>query len=124
MNQGIQELLLKAKESIRGAEILCWDSLYDFSASRSYYAMFYAAEAALLNKNLSFSKHSGVISAFGKELVKTGIVPVALHESLLEAFSLRNKGDYGAPHVITQEEAETLLRKARSFIDLISGLLS
>jgi len=37
--------------------------------------MFYTVEALLLSQNLTFSKHSAVISAFGKNFVKTGIFP-------------------------------------------------
>ncbi|MEW5816216.1 MAG: HEPN domain-containing protein [Spirochaetota bacterium] len=124
MNQGIQELMQKADESIRAAEILLNDGLFDFSASRSYYAMFYVAEAALLQKDLSFSKHSGVIAAFGKEYIKTGTLPVDLHESLLEAFSMRNKGDYGASHSVMKEEAERLIEKSRIFISAVSEILT
>jgi hypothetical protein len=35
---------------------------YDVSASRSYYAAFYAASALLLNEGIDTSKHSGVIA--------------------------------------------------------------
>ena len=37
--------------------------------------MFYCAQAMLLTKNLSFSSHKGVISAFGEHFVKTGVFP-------------------------------------------------
>jgi uncharacterized protein (UPF0332 family) len=62
-----QELLLKkAHDSLSAARVLEREAMYDFSASRSYYAMFYAAQALLLAKMLSFSKHSAVIAAFGR----------------------------------------------------------
>jgi uncharacterized protein (UPF0332 family) len=67
----ILELLTKAKESLKAAELLFDGGFYDFSASRSYYTMFYTTEAVLLSKNLSFSKHSAVIAAFGKEFIST-----------------------------------------------------
>lgn len=59
--------------------------MYDFSASRSYYAMFYATQALLLSRELSFSKHSAVIAAFGREFAKQGTVPIELHRYLIEA---------------------------------------
>ena len=71
----ISELMQKAKESLEAAKSLCRDGFYGFSVGRSYYSMFYVAEALLLTKNLSFSKHSAVIGAFGKEFVKTEIMP-------------------------------------------------
>lgn len=41
--------------------------------------MLYIAEAFLLEKGLTFSKHSAVISAFGKHFAKTGELPKDFH---------------------------------------------
>jgi uncharacterized protein (UPF0332 family) len=57
-------LLRKAAESLRAAELLATNELFDFAASRAYYTMFYVAEAFLLNEGLTFSSHAAVISAF------------------------------------------------------------
>lgn len=62
----ISELMQKAKESLEAAKSLCRDGFYGFSVVRSYYSIFYVVEALLLTKNLSFSKNSAVIGAFGK----------------------------------------------------------
>jgi len=55
--------------------------------------MFYVAEAFLEGQGLSFSKHSAVISAFGREFVKLGKVPADYHQWLIKAQELRNTGD-------------------------------
>ncbi len=81
-----QELLLKkAHDSLHAARVLEREGLYDFSASRSYYAMFYAVQALLLGRKLAFSKHSAVIAAFGREFAKEGGVPIDFHRYLIEA---------------------------------------
>ena len=116
-------MLEKAKESLSAAEILSEEELYDFSASRSYYAMFYTAEALLLTKGLSFSSHQGVISWFGKEFIKTKIFPPKLREHLAQAFDLRQLGDYGMPHSIPGEQAQELIRDSREFIATIEEYL-
>lgn len=72
MNAEVKKLIQKSKRSLKAAENLFRDKDYDFAVSRAYYAMFYAAEALLLTKNLSFSKHSGVISGFWEHFVKKG----------------------------------------------------
>jgi len=72
----IEQLLERAKKSLEAANVLLERGFPDFSASRSYFSMFYATEALLLTKGLSLSKHSGVISTFGKEFIKTGIIPL------------------------------------------------
>ncbi|CAD6493933.1 MAG: hypothetical protein CHKLHMKO_00588 [Candidatus Argoarchaeum ethanivorans] len=44
-DKDISELIEKAKESLDAAKSLFEAGFYDFSAGRSYYAMFYTAEA-------------------------------------------------------------------------------
>lgn len=75
MTKDQSELLEKAKASLKAAKMLANEGFYDFAASRAYYAMFYVAEAFLLDKGMAFSKHAGVHSAFGKHFVKTGLIP-------------------------------------------------
>ena len=76
-------LLKKAKDSLDAARLLVERGFYDFAVSRSYYAMFYVAQAFLLGEGLSFSKHSAVIAAFGQRFIKTGEVPQEFHRYLI-----------------------------------------
>ena len=122
-DKDIPDLLQIAKESLEVAEDLFKSRHYGFSASRSYYAMFYAAEAVLLTKNLSFSKHKAVISAFGKEFVKTDLLPQPLHQYLRNAFKLRQLGDYGFPGAVSEKKAWTLIEQTRDFIETIEEYL-
>ena len=68
-------LMERARKYLKSARMLLDEQDYESSVSRAYYAMFYAAEAALLTRDLSFSSHKGVISAFGEHFVKTDIFP-------------------------------------------------
>jgi uncharacterized protein (UPF0332 family) len=43
----IKKPLIKAKEALKAAELCCENGLYNSCASRCYYAMFWAAIAAL-----------------------------------------------------------------------------
>lgn len=119
----ILELLKKARESVEAARCLFENNFYDFSASRSYYAMFYTTEAVLLTKNLSFSKHSAVIGAFGREFVKTKIFPQKLREYLVSAFDMRQLGDYSAPGSVSKEKAQILIEQAKEFIETVEKYL-
>ena len=69
MSQSLS-LLQKAQVNIDATELLLREGIYDIAASRSYYAMFYTAEALLYSIGLSFSSHSAVIAAYGKEFAK------------------------------------------------------
>ena len=71
----IKSLVERAKKYLGSAEILLKEGDYESSVSRTYYAMFYCAQAMLLTKNMSFSSHKGVISAFGEYFVKNRYFP-------------------------------------------------
>lgn len=79
----------RASKYIQSASMLLDKEDYESSVSRAYYPMFYAAEAALLTKNLSFSSHRGVISGFGEHFVKTDVFPRVMGRELNRAFEKR-----------------------------------
>ena len=118
-----RDLLAQARESIEAAKLLQGAKYAGFSASRSYYAMFYVAEALLLGRALSFSKHSAVIAAFGQHFSKTGLVPAEYQRYLTEAESLRHMGDYGERSSVTSDRALEQIRRAEQFLTLAEHLL-
>ncbi len=73
----------------------------------------------LLTQNLSFSSHKGVISAFGKHFVKTGIFPREMGRALNMAFEKRQIGDYEYKFVISKEEAKKILGDGNDFVEKI-----
>jgi uncharacterized protein (UPF0332 family) len=123
MIEPVRELLDKAAQSIGAAELLLKDGYIDFSASRTYYAMFYAVEALLLSRERSFSKHSAIISAFGKEFVKTGTFDIRFHRYILNAFDLRNAGDYGSIHAVSEGKVRQTIAEARELLAAITQYL-
>lgn len=118
-----QALLDKARDSVRAAELLVTSGLFDFAVSRAYYAMFYVAQALLLGEGLAFSKHAGVIAAFGKQFAKTGRVPAEYHRYLIEGQSKRTIGDYTVRSGLSRADADEQIRRARLFIDLGDKML-
>jgi uncharacterized protein (UPF0332 family) len=68
---------------------------------------------------LSFTKYSATIAAFGKEFIKSDIFPVKFHQFILEAFDLRNIGDYGAMYSVNNDKAKELIQKAKEIIKAI-----
>jgi uncharacterized protein (UPF0332 family) len=116
-------LLEKARDSCRAANILAEQSLYDFAASRAYYAMFYVAQAFLLGEGLSFSKHSAVTSGFGQHFAKTGRVPAEFHRFLIEGQDSRNVGDYDTGPGLTRDDAALQIQRAEPFIKLADEVM-
>ena len=123
MSPDQEELLLKARESIKAAQLLLEGGFAGFAASRAYYAMFYLAQALFEGEGLAFSKHSAVIAAFGRHFVKTGLVPEQYHRYLLDAFEARHEGDYAPVPKLTTETAREHVDRAEKFLSLANALL-
>jgi uncharacterized protein (UPF0332 family) len=115
----IESLIQRATKYLQSAEMLLKEQDYESSVSRTYYAMFYSAEAILLTQNLSYSSHKGIISAFGEHFVKTGVFPKEMGRELNRAFEKRQIGDYGHKFVISEKEAEEILVGGREFVEKI-----
>lgn len=116
MKSDVKALLEKAKRSQKVAAKLYKDGDMDFAASRAYYSLFYTAEALLLTRDLSFSSHSAVIAAFGKEFAKTGVLNSKFHHYLMESQDRRNIGDYSILADVTKEQVLEMLAWAKEFI--------
>jgi uncharacterized protein (UPF0332 family) len=123
MNEEQQNLLQKALQSLDAAEYLSKGGYNDFAVARAYYTMFYLASAILVTEDLHFSKHSAVISFFGKELIKTGKVPLRFHQYLKKSHDLRNLGDYGRPDSVSCEEAKIQIANAWEFLKFTQDYL-
>jgi uncharacterized protein (UPF0332 family) len=115
----IESLIKKANRYLKSAKLLLKDGDYESSVSRTYYSMFYSAQAMLLTKNLSFSSHKSVISAFGENFIKTGILPKDMGREFNRAFEKRQIGDYEYKFVILEEEAEKILENGEKFVEKI-----
>ena len=118
-----QALLEKADRAIAAAETL-FDIDADSAVNRAYYAMFYPAEALLAERDLSFSKHSAVHSAFGKEFAKTGELDLKYHGWLLATFNKRIAADYTVEAAISADDARTLVAQAKEFLSAARAFLA
>ena len=123
MNNDVQELMEQTKRSLKTAENIFKDGEVDFAGSRAYYAMFYVAEALLLQKGLSFSSHSAVMANFGKEYARTGTLHPRFHQYLIKAQDRRNIGDYAIGTHLTKEEVREMLVWAKEFIKAAENYL-
>lgn len=112
-----QALINKAQESIDAAKLLQANNYFDIAVSRSYYAMFYIAEAFLEGESKKFSSHAAVISAFGRDFARLGKVPQDFHRLLIDAQTLRQIGDYGKFQAISLHQVSQQIMNAERFID-------
>ena len=110
-----------AKEKLESAKLLLDAGKYRDSIGRSYYAIFTAVRAVLANDKVDFSKHSGVITYFQKEYIKTGIFDVKYSKYLQNAFQIRNSCDYDDFFIASKQDAEEQYNRAAEFYEGIQN---
>jgi uncharacterized protein (UPF0332 family) len=115
--------LERADTNLQVASELLDKGYYDVSASRAYYAAFYAASALLLNEGIDTSKHSGVIALIHQHFVKGGKLSKEQGRNLNWLFELRSVGDYGVSLHVDQNDARKAVDTAREFFEAVKELL-
>lgn len=118
MSPEVEDLWSRALRALRTAELLFAQDP-DASASRSYYAAFYAVSALFAFQQLSFSKHTGIERAVHRDLVKTGLWPAEVGAAFSWLASLRYTGDYGGEAHVQPADAELAVTKARMIIQAV-----
>lgn len=95
----IAAYMRKSEQALASANQLLANGDIAGACNRAYYAMFDAAQAALLAANVwaaanAAKTHRGLLSAFGQHLVLGGQVPAELGSSLNKVQRLRLLADY------------------------------
>jgi uncharacterized protein (UPF0332 family) len=87
--------LTRARETLAETDLLASGNRWNGALNRLYHAAFYAARALLALKRIDSARHSGVIALFQELFVRTGVVPADIARALPQAFSRRQRSDYG-----------------------------
>jgi uncharacterized protein (UPF0332 family) len=106
----------KAQESLVAAEREFNAKAYEFAVNRLYYAAFYAVSAALLKRNLTFRRHSGVRSAFHREFVKPGLLEKEWGRFYDQLITDRQEADYVALIEFDRDYVEFQLDRCAEFL--------
>jgi uncharacterized protein (UPF0332 family) len=123
MDDKTQLLLDKSQQYLRSAAVLLEIGDYDSSVSRAYFAMFYAAQAALLRTNTSVKNRRSVRSAFVERFVEgRGRFPRRAADVLHRGYQLQETADYAHRPTVSEEDAEAFLGEAEAFIGSIDAL--
>ena len=107
----IESLLKRSDRYLQTAKILIKEVDFESSVSRIYYAMFFAAQAALLSKELSFSSHKMTISGFGEYFIKTNVFPKEMGREFNRAFDKRQLSDYYYTFIIDKKRSRRIINK-------------
>jgi uncharacterized protein (UPF0332 family) len=111
-----------AEESILAAQREFEAEAYTFAVNRIYYASFYAVSAVLLDRQLSFAKHSGVRAAFHQHIVKSGLLEMEWGKFYDRLFEDRQEGDYLTFISFDQDYVLALLARAEQFLKILKPL--
>jgi uncharacterized protein (UPF0332 family) len=91
----VKRELERARREIAAARALIDTGFPEKAVSSAYYAVFHAAVAALLELGETRSKHSGVLSAFGRLVIKEGGFDREIGAVRRRLFERRNDVEYG-----------------------------
>ena len=123
MTDEVAAYLEKADHALEVAEALTRDGYAPDAASKTYYAMFYAAQAILRSEGIEVIKHSAVGSCLGHHFAKSGKIDPEYHKMLLRARKVREIADYGIEREIvepapalTLEDGKAFVRMAREYL--------
>ena len=113
----------RAKEELQTADLLLRNANFRSSINRSYYSIFHAIRAVDALDGFDGSKHSGVISHFNQEYVKTGLFEKEVSKIIRNASELREQADYEDFYEASQEEAVDVFEQATRFISVVEVYL-
>ena len=123
MNEEARRYLDRADRALEAAETLTRAGFSPEAASRTYYAMFYAAQALLKSAGIDVTKHSAVESEFGYRFAKTGKIAPKYHKMLINARKIREQADYDIFDEVVEPVASLEVQEGREFVAAIKALL-
>ncbi|MFQ6052590.1 MAG: HEPN domain-containing protein [Candidatus Hydrothermarchaeota archaeon] len=112
-----------ADEMIEDAKILLEKERFRSAADRAYYAMYHAAYAVLASKGFKPKTHRGLISLFGSEIVKKGIVDKGFLKDISEAFDVRQASSYEIYAKFGEDRIKELVESAENFVNKMKEVI-
>ena len=123
MTDAVHEGMARAREELRAAALLADNGFGAQSVSRAYFAAFYAAEAALLHLGETRTKHSGVVSAFSRMVVRDRGLDEQAGRLLRSLFERRSQADY-ALDPVPGEESQKAVGDASMVVEAVDRWLA
>ncbi|MGQ9625990.1 MAG: HEPN domain-containing protein [Anaerolineae bacterium] len=106
----------KARRNIQVVRALQENGFSDVALARAYFAAFYALVAALYVLGIVRGKHSAVLAALSKFLIKPGLIEEEYKDIYHRLYKFRQTSDYEPRYWPTPEETAPLLDEAEKFV--------
>ncbi len=120
----ICNMLLKSRQRLMAARLLCKEGLYEDAVNRAYYAMHLSASALLARKGILVKTHAGLISAIGLHYIRTGELAVEHGRALNRIEILREEVDYNISNRITMDDVSIVISQAHAFIEQVERIIT
>lgn len=121
MSPRSEEFMASARERLGAARAALTAGFPSSAVSDAYYAVLYAARAALSEEDLYAKTHSGTWSLFSSTFVASGRFDHELLAAAQSAQRVREAADYDA-NAISPEQARTTLADAERFVSAIASM--
>lgn len=119
----LRAMMAKGERALEAARDHMGKGDADFASSKAYYAVFHLMQAVLLTRNLTFSKHAGVISGFSEQFIKPGTFPREFGGAIQRLRRDRELGDYGYQQSVSLEEASEDVKTASEILTRLKAHL-
>ena len=113
----------RAEEELNVAWELFDSGHMNASASRSYYAAFYTLLSVTELDGFESAKHSGVISRFKYDYLRTNILDRNLSKLIDNVFKLRKYADHEGFYVVSADDAQKQIDSAGEIINTLRPYL-
>lgn len=110
------EMLKTAKRDLEAGD-------YASANNRAYYCIFHAMRATLALTGEDYKKHSGVISRFSEQYLKTKVLPQDLSKIISTASIIRNRSDYEDFYICSVADTKKLVSDAEMFLGTVETYL-
>lgn len=118
-----QYRLERAEEMLRTARRDLAAGDYASANNRAYYCIFHTMRATLALTGEDYKKHSGVISRFSEQYLKTRRLPHELSRVISMASIIRNRSDYEDFYICSIADTEKLVADAAQFLQTVTEFL-
>jgi uncharacterized protein (UPF0332 family) len=113
-----------AEETLDEAKLAIENNKPHLAANCIYYSVFNIVSALALQKDFITFKHLQLLSWFNKEFVKTEMVDKKLGKFYLDAFKMRQEGDYDDPVKLDLHYVKVKFIQAQEFVKTINEVIN
>ena len=113
----------RGQASLRAAQTLLNQQLWDDAVSRAFYAAFHHIRAMLLTEGLQPTSHRGVHHLLNLHFVRSGIVSRHLAKLFAGLQGFREQADYAQAFRFDEQDARDEVNHAQEICDFVTSWL-